>query len=70
MEEYFLPTGPGMAMIMTEIPALDSELQTVISRGMAAGFSLSAVHNHRVAMSPHVWWLHVRPSIDRRTGAQ
>jgi hypothetical protein len=45
-------------MVMGEIPVLDAEAETVMSRLFAAGMTVSAFHNHRIAMSPQVWWVH------------
>jgi hypothetical protein len=59
LEANFQAIGAGMAMLMAEIPVLATEMNDVISRGLAGGLQLTAVHNHRVEMTPQVWWIHL-----------
>ncbi len=48
----------GMDMMMGEIPLRETELNGTISRLFAGGITLTAVHNHRIFLSPHVIWIH------------
>lgn len=53
----FMSTGSG-AMVHGEIPVRPSEVSATVSRVLQGGLMLTAVHNHRIQMSPQVMWVH------------
>jgi hypothetical protein len=55
---FFLGMGGG-AMLMGEVPLHASEVNGVISRAIANNLQISAIHNHRIVMSPMVMWIHI-----------
>jgi hypothetical protein len=48
----------GQAMVMGDLVLLETELNPVIKALRAAGFELTAVHNHLMGETPHVLYAH------------
>ena len=46
------------ALIMGDIPLLESEVKPVQDRFTAAGFDITALHNHLLHETPHIMYLH------------
>jgi len=46
------------AMVMGDLVLLEDELNPVMEKLRAAGFEISAVHNHLIEETPHVVYLH------------
>jgi len=46
------------AMVMGDLVLLESELNPVMEKLRAAGFEISAVHNHLMEETPHVIYMH------------
>jgi Domain of Unknown Function (DUF1259) len=46
------------AMVMGDLVLLESELNPVVEKLRAAGFEISAVHNHLIDETPHVMYVH------------
>jgi hypothetical protein len=47
-----------IAMVMGDLVLLESELNPVMEKLRAAGFEISAVHNHLMEETPHVMYMH------------
>lgn len=48
----------GSAMVMGDLVLLEDELNPVMEKLRAAGFEISAVHNHLIEETPHVMYMH------------
>ena len=46
------------AMVMGDLVLLDEEVQNVMTRLLAKGITITALHNHLNEMSPHVMYMH------------
>lgn len=53
----FLGTDSN-AMVMGDLVLLETELNPVMEKLRAAGFEISAVHNHLIEEAPHVMYMH------------
>ncbi len=50
------------AMVMGDLVLLESELNPVMGKLRAAGFEISAVHNHLMEETPHIMYMHYTAS--------
>ena len=57
-EANFVGIGNGVVMVAGEIPVRETEVNATLSRLENAGIQVSALHNHRIEMNPHVMWIH------------
>ena len=58
VEAFFKQYG-SQTMAMVEIPVPGNEVNPTIQRVFAEGMTLMALHNHRIRMSPQIWWIHL-----------
>ncbi|MBV9280286.1 MAG: DUF1259 domain-containing protein [Chloroflexi bacterium] len=56
-EIYFKHMG-NTTMVMGEIPLRQTEINPTVSRLFSRGLMVTAIHNHRIEMSPQVMWIH------------
>lgn len=51
-------SAPGGALVMGDIPLLESEVAPVESRLTSSGFAITALHNHLLREQPHIMYMH------------
>ena len=55
----FVSHGAGEAMVMGDLVLTDTEVNPVMSRLIAGGIEITALHNHLLRNSPHTMYMHV-----------
>lgn len=60
----FMPHGTGQVMVMGDLVLTDAEVNPVMSKLLAGGIEISALHNHLLRSSPHTMYMHVAGSGD------
>lgn len=60
----------NQTMLMGDIVLLESELDAVVTKLLASGIDITALHNHLINESPSIMFLHVRAMGDPVTLAQ
>jgi hypothetical protein len=56
----FKQTGVNEAMVMGDLVLLDSEVVPVTTALQEGGIEQTAIHNHLLGESPHVFYMHIR----------
>jgi hypothetical protein len=68
--ETWFKSAPAGAMVMGEIPLRESEVNGTLSRLFANNLMVTAIHNHRIELAPHVMWIHFSGMGDAATLAR